>query len=239
MNFASGVARAQAFANTRLNAETGIIERTGDFNIDADQDSQILNAAEVAAESYLSGLSAEEQNAIATGMGMSWTEAREQLKASYKDGYLDRMQTAIDLAIQEGNEQFETTKKAQEDAIAKSKEAEENAYLNEGVSANTEEAVTTEETVEPVVEEKKEVVDPNVQPAPVEEETTNEEEIDWGAISTGEEEVVIVEATHTPATTGTGDDVDLEAAIQAAYEEALQRDAMAAEESASLGGRSR
>ena len=178
---------------------------------------------------------------------MSWTEAREQLKASYKDGYLDRMQTAIDLAIQEGNEQFETTKKAQEDAIAKSKEAEENAYLNEGVSANVSEDVVVEETVEPVVpapvvEEKKDetvVVDEGVQPAPVVGETTDEEEFDWGAISTGEEEVVIVEATHTPATTGTGDDIDLEAAIQAAYEEALQRDAMAAEESTSLGGRSR
>lgn len=251
MNFASGVARAQAFANTRLNAETGIIERTGDFNIDADQDSQILNAAEVAAESYLSGLSAEEQNAIATGMGMTWTEAREQLKASYKDGYLDRMQTAIDLAIQEGNEQFETTKKAQEDAIAKSKEAEENAYLNEGVSANvSEDEVVVEEVVEPVVpapapvveEDKSVTTDTVTGTGTVEggtEANVDEEEFDWGAISTGDEEVVIVEATHTPATTGAGEDMDLEAAIQAAYEEALQRDALAAEESASLGGRSR
>lgn len=212
MNFASAVARAQAFANTQLNAETGLIERTGDFYIDADQDTQILNAAEVAAEQYLSGLSIEDQTAIAEGMGMSWEEAKEQLKASYKDGYIDRMQTAIDLAIQEGNEQFETTRAAQEEALKKSQESRNEAVTGTGEAST--EPVVEEVASEPVVAadtEDEPVVEAGTgdTSANVEEEAEVDHEYDPNVdVAYGEGEVLIEDANGNPVsepTPGTGD----------------------------------
>ena len=206
MNFASAVARMQAFANTKLNEETGLIERTGDYDLDVNKDSQIQNAAEVAAENYLNSLSQAEKDAIATGMNTTWEDAREELKSSYKDGYMKRMQEAVKLAIQEGNEQYETTRQAQEDAIAKNKESEENAYLNSPVAEEPAEqveasdGVSTDDTIDAnnstAAEESNDAVD-NAEDASVIEPTIDdavgapEEEVDWGAISTNDDEVVI------------------------------------------------
>ena len=303
MNFASAVARMQAFANTKLNEETGLIERTGDYNLDVSKDSQIQNAAEVAAENYLNGISQQEKDAIAAGMNTTWENAKEQLKTSYKDGYMERMQEAVKLAIQEGNEQFETTRQAQEDAIAKSKESEENAYLNSPVAADThaEEAVVetpvapeanaqetgVETPVAPEANAQETGVETPVAPEANAQETgietpvapeanvqetgvetpvapeanvqetgvEDQDEVDWSAISTAEDEVVIVSADGTNLSSDNEqknqqefitidfsaqeENNDLEAAIQQAYEEALARDAAAVEDENSMTGKVR
>lgn len=200
MNFASAIARLQAFRYAQINPETGLIERSSDYSLDADKDAQLLNTAEVSAEQYLNALTEEEKSAIAEGMAMSWEDAREQLKESYKKGYIDRMQTAINLAINEGNEQFKITLDAQKKVIEQNKENEKNAYLNPEV--NTQVTAPIEKAPE-LVEEEREVVTtgpskieetvvtPDVQPTPVvpsveisNESTTAEEEFDWGSVVT-------------------------------------------------------
>ncbi len=88
MTFVNGVAYAYAF--------NGAVPTTGD--------SQIQNAAEVAAENYLNGISAEQQEAIANGMGTDWASARAQLKQCFKDGYFAQMENEISTAIATGED---------------------------------------------------------------------------------------------------------------------------------------
>lgn len=164
MTFANGVAYSQAFGG----------------NVPSTSDSQIQNAAEVAAENYLNGISSADQEAIANGMGTSWANARAQLKEAYKSGYITQMQTEISTAISVGNEMKAATEAAM-------KEVDE---LNKGQTEET--AETTPETqpsedensnTDPGIQEGEEAVETTPDVQPNEDENTNSDDMtnDTGA----------------------------------------------------------
>lgn len=171
MTFANGVAYSQAFGG----------------NVPSVDDAQIQNAAEVAAENYLNSFSADKQEAIANGMGTSWENAREQLKASYKAGYISQMQTEIATAISVGNEM----KAATEAAMAEVAELNEQANEETNEQAN-EEAVEVTTESSSVEEGEVEVADEATQSQ--EETTVTQEE----NTSTQEETTVPQEETTNP-----------------------------------------
>ena len=93
MGFASGVAYMYAFGGGAPSA----------------QDNQIQNNSNSTAEDYLDSISKEEQEDIARGMGVSWADAKEQLRNAYLSGYTSQMQSEISSAIEEGKRIKELT----------------------------------------------------------------------------------------------------------------------------------
>ena len=109
MSFANGVAYAYAFGGTTVSAE----------------DSQILNAAEVAAEEYANSFSEEQREAIANGLGTTWENAKEQIKDSYVSGYIGQMKVEISTALSVGQEMKDATEAAKKEVEELNKQQEE------------------------------------------------------------------------------------------------------------------
>lgn len=177
MSFANGVAYSQAFGGS----------------VPSTSDSQIENAAEVAAENYLDGLSDADKEAIANGMGTSWEAARASLKESFKSGYMTQMQTEISTAIGVGNEMKAATEAAMKEVEELNKQAEEEAKQEEEQPAPSEDQEEQEneqgqEEPTPGVEEGEEPVQEGEQPAPGEGEQGTPEETPAPEETTGEEE---------------------------------------------------
>jgi len=159
MSFANGVAYSQAFGGS----------------VPSTSDSQIENAAEVAAENYLDSLSAADKEAIANGMGTSWESARATLKESFKSGYMSQMQTEISTAIGVGNEMKAATEAAMKEVEELNKEAEAENKEEESQPAPDEQPENEQEQPAPGIEEGEEPVqDGELQPAPGEQDTPSE-----------------------------------------------------------------
>lgn len=115
MSFANGVAYAYAFGGTTISAE----------------DSQIQNAAEVAAEEYANNFTAEQREAIANGLGTTWENAKEQIKDAYISGYTGQMKVEISTALAVGQEMKDVTEAALAEVEAlNAQKQEENAQEN-------------------------------------------------------------------------------------------------------------
>ena len=233
MSFANAVAYAHAFGG----------------NVPSASDSQIQNAAEVAAENYLDGLSQDEKDAIARGMGTDWENAKAQLKDSYKSGYNSQMEKEISVAISVGEEMKKVTEEAIKDAeeANKNQEAveetqpeqqptedkEEQPAPEQPEDNNNNDGITEgEEEVEQTPEQPEENTDnieeqPAPAPAPEEEEYDPNigeqfqegEELIEDADGNAVEEVVSEEQSAN----------DFEAAVQQAYEQVLAQEAAEAE----------
>lgn len=204
MSFANGVAYSQAFGGS----------------VPGTSDSQIENAAEVAAENYLDGLSDADKEAIANGMGTSWESARASLKESFKSGYMSQMQTEISTAIGVGNEMKAATEAAMKEVEELNKQAEEEAKQDEEQPAPSEEQEDQNEQGQeeptPGIEEGEEPVQEGEQPAPGEgeqetpgettpapEETPSEDEYDPNIGEQFQEgEILIEDAQGNPVEHG-------------------------------------
>ncbi len=110
MSFFNGIANLYAYS-----------EDENDAKAITSSDAQIQNACEVAAENYLNSISQEQREMIAEGLGVSWENAREQLKAAFKEGYVSQMDNEINTAINLGVE----LRKQVETAYAENLAAEE------------------------------------------------------------------------------------------------------------------
>ena len=152
MSFANGVAYAYAFGGTTVSAE----------------DSQIKNAAEVAAEEYANSFTAEQREAIANGLGTSWENAKEQIKESYVSGYIGQMKVEISTALSVGQEMKDATEAAKKEVEELNKQQEQE---NQNENDNT----------QPAPED-------NTNPAP--EENTQGGDDSTEGVTEGEEEVV-------------------------------------------------
>ena len=189
MSFANGVAYSQAFGGS----------------VPSTSDSQIENAAEVAAENYLDGLSDADKEAIANGMGTSWEAARASLKDSFKSGYMSQMQTEIATAIGVGNEMKAATEAAMKEVEELNKQAEE--------EAKKEEEKEDETTPAPGEETGDEEYDPNIGEQFQEGEILIED-ADGNPVNQGEEEVVSQDNTMDTQAVEAAPAVEQEAAEQ-------------------------
>ena len=171
MTFANGLAYGSAFGGVSVSTDDG----------------QIQAAADAAAENYLNGLSADEQEAIARGMGTDWASARSQLKDKFISGYMSQMQSEISTAIAVGQEMKQTS----DAAIAEMEEL--NNQEEQTTEEQTTEEQTTEETqTEETVEEGEVTVEEGQQEETTEEQTTEEQTTEE---QTTEETVVEGEVT--------------------------------------------
>ena len=203
MSFANGVAYSQAFGGS----------------VPGTSDSQIENAAEVAAENYLDGLSDADKEAIANGMGTSWEAARASLKESFKTGYMSQMQTEISTAIGVGNEMKAATEAAMKEVEELNKQAEEEAKEEEPAPSEDQEEEKGGEETTPGIEEGEEQVQEGEEPAPGDgeqgtpddttpapEETPSEDEYDPNIGEQFQEgEILIEDAQGNPVDNGGAD----------------------------------
>ena len=203
MSFANGVAYSQAFGGS----------------VPGTSDSQIENAAEVAAENYLDGLSDADKEAIANGMGTSWEAARASLKESFKTGYMSQMQTEISTAIGVGNEMKAATEAAMKEVEELNKQAEEEAKEEETAPSEDQEEEKGGEETTPGIEEGEEQVQDGEEPAPGDgeqgtpddttpapEETPSEDEYDPNIGEQFQEgEILIEDAQGNPVDNGGAD----------------------------------
>ena len=203
MSFANGVAYSQAFGGS----------------VPGTSDSQIENAAEVAAENYLDGLSDADKEAIANGMGTSWEAARASLKESFKTGYMSQMQTEISTAIGVGNEMKAATEAAMKEVEELNKQAEEEAKEEEPAPSEDQEEEKGGEETTPGIEEGEEQVQDGEEPAPGDgeqgtpddttpapEETPSEDEYDPNIGEQFQEgEILIEDAQGNPVDNGGAD----------------------------------
>ena len=177
MTFANGVAYAYAFGG----------------NVPSSEDSQIQNAAEVAAENYLDSISESDKEAIANGMGTNWEGARAQLKESYKAGYMSQMKAEIAEAIKSGEEMKRVTEEAKKATEEANKNQESTPATDENKTAEDENHAAPEEEIETPSDEIVEGEE-EIEPTPVAPENGNDEA--EAAPSEPEVDTPVVEETN-------------------------------------------